>query len=200
MRGSPPRQVNKLDSVKTQLPYRYYDLPFCAPAKEALIEDTENLGEILSGDVIETSKFEVRRVAAAAPAGRGALTGVARAGVQLLMKVDETCKFVCEPQNYEDAKLADFADKIEDEYRVNMIVDNLPAATKVRPAAARAATRSPPAGQSRASLVAGAVPSVFVPQAWRAARSTSPPPRRTTRAKCSTRPTTRRASRSALWA
>jgi transmembrane 9 superfamily protein 2/4 len=51
--------VNKLTSVHTQLPYKYYDkLPFCAPTT---IEDkAENLGEILMGDRIENSNYEVR--------------------------------------------------------------------------------------------------------------------------------------------
>ena len=54
-------QVNKLDSVKTQLPYRYYELPFCRPPKDQLQEENENLGEILGGDVIETSRYTGRR-------------------------------------------------------------------------------------------------------------------------------------------
>lgn len=51
-------KVNKLDSVKTQLPYDYYSLPFCQPLE--IEEASENLGEVLSGDRIETSKYEVR--------------------------------------------------------------------------------------------------------------------------------------------
>ncbi len=50
-------KVNKLDSVKTQLPYDYYSLAFCHPEK---IEwAAENLGEVLSGDDIENSAYEV---------------------------------------------------------------------------------------------------------------------------------------------
>ena len=52
-------KVNKLDSVKTQLPYAYYSLPFCQP--EEIQEAAENLGEVLSGDVIETGLYEVRK-------------------------------------------------------------------------------------------------------------------------------------------
>jgi transmembrane 9 superfamily protein 2/4 len=51
-------KVNKLDSVRTQLPYDYYTLPFCRPHE--IQEAAENLGEILSGDRIETSLYEVR--------------------------------------------------------------------------------------------------------------------------------------------
>ena len=48
-----PLSVNKVTSTKTQLPYSYYDLPFCRPkhAKQA----SENLGEVLEGDMIKSS-------------------------------------------------------------------------------------------------------------------------------------------------
>lgn len=49
--------VNKITSIHTQLPFRYYELPFCRPQ---VIEDTrESLGEILVGDVIENSLYKV---------------------------------------------------------------------------------------------------------------------------------------------
>ena len=51
-------KVNKLTSVKTQLPYEYYSLPVCLPAK---VEDAvENLGEVLGGDRIENSRYDFR--------------------------------------------------------------------------------------------------------------------------------------------
>lgn len=50
-------KVNKLTSIKTQLPYEYYSLDYCKPPK---IENVaENLGEVLRGDRIENSPFEV---------------------------------------------------------------------------------------------------------------------------------------------
>ena len=39
-------KVNKLDSVLTQLPYNYYDLPFCKPTN-GVKQDAENLGEVM---------------------------------------------------------------------------------------------------------------------------------------------------------
>lgn len=36
--------VNKVTSTKTQLPYAYYDLPFCMPKRPK--EASENLGEV----------------------------------------------------------------------------------------------------------------------------------------------------------
>jgi transmembrane 9 superfamily member 2/4 len=49
--------VTKLTSTKTQIPYDYYSLNFCKP-KHAK-EQSENLGEVLSGDRIENSVYKV---------------------------------------------------------------------------------------------------------------------------------------------
>ncbi|KAG2323059.1 hypothetical protein Bca4012_058540 [Brassica carinata] len=53
-------KVNKLTSIKTQLPYSYYSLPFCQPKK--IVDSTENLGEVLRGDRIENApcSFKMR--------------------------------------------------------------------------------------------------------------------------------------------
>ncbi|KAL0284488.1 UNVERIFIED_CONTAM: Transmembrane 9 superfamily member 8 [Sesamum angustifolium] len=92
-------KVNKLTSIKTQLPYSYYSLPFCRP--NTIIDSTENLGEVLRGDRIENSPYVFR------------------------MREPQMCNVVCRLTF--DAKTAkDFKEKIEDEYRVNMILDNLP--------------------------------------------------------------------------
>ena len=50
-------KVNKLTSTKTQLPYSYYSLPYCRPEK--IVDSAENLGEVLRGDRIENSAYEV---------------------------------------------------------------------------------------------------------------------------------------------
>lgn len=52
-------KVNKLTSIKTQLPYEYYSLPYCRPEK--IQKHAENLGEVLRGDRIENSVYQVRR-------------------------------------------------------------------------------------------------------------------------------------------
>lgn len=49
-------KVNKLTSIKTQLPYEYYSIPFCRPEK--IVSSAENLGEVLRGDRIENSPYE----------------------------------------------------------------------------------------------------------------------------------------------
>lgn len=97
-------KVNKLTSVKTQVPYDYYTLKFCPPPK--IEEKVENLGEILAGDLIKNSPYEIR---------------VLR---------NETCKELCK----KDLKVRDkqnFKNMIDDEYLVNWIVDNMPGATRI---------------------------------------------------------------------
>ena len=45
------------------------------------------------------------------------------------MKEIVSCKALCKI-DYDDSQLNEFAEKIEEDYRINWIVDNLPAATK----------------------------------------------------------------------
>ncbi|CAE8581692.1 unnamed protein product [Polarella glacialis] len=97
-------KVNKLTSVKTQLPYGYYTLPFCAPPG-GIQDSVENLGEILAGDLIENSGYDLR------------------------MKENRTCQLLCKKELTKDHR-NQFRTMIEDNYLVNWIVDNMPAATK----------------------------------------------------------------------
>lgn len=96
-------KVNKLTSVKTQLPYRYYVLPYCAPPEIHVA--AENLGEILLGDSIENSLYDIR------------------------MNVNVSCAFLCRVA-LGDKEKQDFKRMIEHEYQVNWLVDNLPAAMR----------------------------------------------------------------------
>ncbi|KAK1576839.1 hypothetical protein Q3G72_016906 [Acer saccharum] len=93
-----PVKVNKLSSTKTQLPYDYYYLKYCKPVK--IVNNAENLGEVLRGDRIENSVYTFQ------------------------MREDLPCKVAYKAKlNAESAKA--FKEKIDDEYRVNMILDNL---------------------------------------------------------------------------
>lgn len=47
----------KLTSVKTQLPFEYYSLPFCEPESKKVMH--ENLGEKLRGDRIQHTPYKV---------------------------------------------------------------------------------------------------------------------------------------------
>ncbi|PPD79233.1 hypothetical protein GOBAR_DD23849 [Gossypium barbadense] len=98
-------KVNKLTSTKTQLPYSYYSLPFCQP--EHIVDSAENLGEVLRGDRIENSPYVFK------------------------MREPQMCNIVC--RKILDKKAAKaFKEKINDEYRVNMILDNLPLVVPIR--------------------------------------------------------------------
>ncbi|KAG4141839.1 hypothetical protein ERO13_D06G098400v2 [Gossypium hirsutum] len=98
-------KVNKLTSTKTQLPFSYYSLPYCQP--EHIVDNAENLGEVLRGDRIENSPYEFK------------------------MRKPRMCNIVC--RKVLDKKTAKaFKEKIDDEYRVNMILDNLPLVVPVR--------------------------------------------------------------------
>lgn len=105
-KGDPLKvKVNKLTSTKTQLPYTYYSLPYCHP--QTIVDSRENLGEVLRGDRIENSPYEFK------------------------MREPQTCNILCRVKL--DAKTAkELKEKIEDEYRVNMILDNLPLVVPVR--------------------------------------------------------------------
>merc|ERR1719445_2907377 len=97
-------KVNKLDSTKTQIPYDYYDLPFCQP--ENIKRDAENLGEVITGERIENSAYQIN------------------------MRESKTCALLCR-KVYSPKDVEKFREKILDEYKVNYIVDNLPAATRI---------------------------------------------------------------------
>lgn len=96
-------KVNDLESPKTAVNYDFYSLPFCAPDQIEAV--SENLGEILSGDDIQNSAFE------------------------LSMLQPESCKILCR-KNYTTEQVEQFKKYINEDYKVNWIVDNLPAATK----------------------------------------------------------------------
>jgi len=95
-------KVNKISSTKTALPFEYYSLPFCRP--DPIINSAENLGEVLRGDRILNSLYQIQ------------------------VRLDEPCKVVCKLDGVTADHAKQFKKKIDDEYRINMILDNLPAA------------------------------------------------------------------------
>ena len=96
-------KVNKLTSTVTQLPYDYYRLPFCKPTE--LKYSVENLAEVLHGSMIQNSPYELY---------------AQKSDFKVLCKVTLTKK---------ESKL--LASRIKEDYRVQMIMDNLPAATRM---------------------------------------------------------------------
>eukprot|EP00448_Togula_jolla_P019785 CAMPEP_0170577648 /NCGR_PEP_ID=MMETSP0224-20130122/5042_1 /TAXON_ID=285029 /ORGANISM="Togula jolla, Strain CCCM 725" /LENGTH=625 /DNA_ID=CAMNT_0010900579 /DNA_START=124 /DNA_END=2001 /DNA_ORIENTATION=- len=95
-------KVNKLTSVKTQLPYSYYTLPVCTGPNSEI--SSKSLGEILTGDEIKSSAYKIR------------------------MKEDVTCKRLCTVPLKEKEKET-LRRMVDEDYWVNWIVDNLPAST-----------------------------------------------------------------------
>lgn len=114
-------KVNKLSSTKTQLPYEYYSIPYCRPEK--IVSSAENLGEVLRGDRIENSPYEVFR---STPGILEVVCSVIRdllteaCCLQIEIRVDQQCNFLCRIQSLTSSQAEAFASKIEDQYRVNM--------------------------------------------------------------------------------
>ncbi|KAH7858857.1 hypothetical protein Vadar_028816 [Vaccinium darrowii] len=103
-RGDPlDVKVNKLSSENTRLRYNYYDLRYCQPPQIKNNAETllETLWELIRGDHIQNSMYTFN------------------------MMEEQPCTILCALDL--DAKYAnDFKEKIADEYRVNLILDNLP--------------------------------------------------------------------------
>lgn len=94
----------KLTSIKAQLPYNYYSLPFCQPKE--IKYASENLGEVLRGDRIANTVYEVK------------------------MAEDKSCSALCDKIKFakEDSSLV--SKRIKQEYSAHLLTDNLPCATK----------------------------------------------------------------------
>ena len=95
----------KMTSTITQLPYAYYTLPFCKPDASKLEYKSENLGEVLRGDRIVTTKYEVQ------------------------LGVDTTCHLACNdpetPNHWTVAQTAAAYSYIKHQYYVHLW-DNFP--------------------------------------------------------------------------
>jgi transmembrane 9 superfamily protein 2/4 len=96
-------KLNKLDSVKTQLSYSYYSLPFPHPGR--VESSIDGLGEVLSGDLMENSLYK------------------------LIVQETHSCRLLG-LSHLDPDELQQFITKIEQDYRVNLILDNLPVVTK----------------------------------------------------------------------
>ncbi|KAL9667089.1 hypothetical protein QQ045_001436 [Rhodiola kirilowii] len=92
-------RVNKLASLSTPLPYSYYSLPYCHPAN--ITDTAKNLGEMILGDQNLNSPYTFKMLKA------------------------QKCVVVCRVKlNATSAK--ELKEKMEDGYRVNMSLDDLP--------------------------------------------------------------------------
>ncbi|EGG19796.1 TM9 protein A [Cavenderia fasciculata] len=108
---SVPLKVNKITSKHTQIPYKYYDLPgICQPRD--VRDDQENLGEILLGDRLENSLYQIN--------------------FNEWKKDGASCKVLnynmtdkCPPV-IKGSALKDLSEKINNEYKVHWLLDGLP--------------------------------------------------------------------------
>lgn len=98
-------KVNSLTSPSSYVPFEYYSLPFCQP--EQVTNTPENLGEYLTGNRIENSLYDVK------------------------MNTPVFCKLLCAPKSYTAEQLGKFVERIDEHYRVNMIMDNMPAVSTI---------------------------------------------------------------------
>ncbi|XP_043513738.1 transmembrane 9 superfamily member 4 [Frieseomelitta varia] len=100
----------KMTSTHTQLPYEYYSVPFCRPKNGSFIWKSENLGEVLRGDRIVNTPYEV------------------------LMAEDISCRLLCHGHNnlmtWNEEESQRVIERIQHDYTVHLLIDNLPAATK----------------------------------------------------------------------
>jgi transmembrane 9 superfamily protein 2/4 len=120
-RGEPVHsEVIKLDSIRSPVDFEYYHLPFCTPGAEAeqqgirmtraekklkIKQMEQNLGEMLEGEEKQQSPYDIS------------------------MLMSEQCKLLCR-QRYNKAELEMFQEKIKEQYRVQMLLDDLPVATR----------------------------------------------------------------------
>ncbi|KAH0480406.1 MAG: uncharacterized protein KVP18_000824 [Porospora cf. gigantea A] len=103
--GAPiPVTSGKLMSHKTQIPYSYYHFDFCRP--DVLTRERLNLGQILEGDVVENTPYE------------------------LLMNQDQDCKVSCRKE-YNKEALETLKQLIDERYFVTLNVDDLPVALQL---------------------------------------------------------------------
>ncbi|KAL7581193.1 hypothetical protein ACA910_005979 [Epithemia clementina (nom. ined.)] len=98
-----PLKVNALTSTRTQIPRDYYRLPFCVPDGGPKMA-SENLGEFLTGNKIQSSPYELH------------------------MLTETFCRKVCQI-TLSKLQAAKLRLHIKYQYRNNWIIDNLPSAS-----------------------------------------------------------------------
>ena len=85
-------KVTKLSSVRTHMPYEYYSMPFCKP--DVAESFAENLGEVLQGDRILSSAYDLK------------------------LDLEESCKVLCQ-KTMSKTDMEQLKEKVEDDYYIN---------------------------------------------------------------------------------
>ena len=101
-----PVKAVKMTSAQTQLPYEYYSLEFCKPRSGVVQYFPQNLGQIIRGERVVDTPYMVN------------------------MAVNTECQVLCQDKVW-DSKAGEVAGyRIEHEYSVHLMMDNLPCATR----------------------------------------------------------------------
>lgn len=101
-----PVRVNALTSSVAVMPFPFYSVKTCQPSAQVIREERkkENMGELLWGDQIEPSLYDIR------------------------MLKNVSCMKLCDPVSYNEKEAQWLKKLIEQQYRGNLIMDNLPVA------------------------------------------------------------------------
>ena len=96
----------KMTSAHTQLPFEYYSLALCEPTDGVRLYSSENLGQIIRGERIVNTPYKVG------------------------MNENVECAVLCKDKLWDEKESAEVAYRVEHEYFVHLIMDNLPCATR----------------------------------------------------------------------
>ena len=96
----------KMTSAQTQLPYEYYSLELCKPESGVVEYFSQNLGQIIRGERIVNTPYKVE------------------------MTSNVECKVLCQDKKWDAKASAEAVYRIEHQYFVHLIMDNLPCATR----------------------------------------------------------------------
>ncbi|GAB6029941.1 Transmembrane 9 super member 4 [Chamberlinius hualienensis] len=100
----------KMTSSHTQLPFEYYSLPLCVPMNGTIHYKPKNLGEVLRGDRIVNTPYDVKMATTT--------------GCRLLCNKRDT------PITWQQSGSQLVSERIFHAYYIHLLVDNLPCATK----------------------------------------------------------------------
>lgn len=118
-----------MTSTHTQLPYEYYSLQFCLPKNGTFHYKSENLGEVLRGDLWQFCKRTREKLILIAG------DRIVNTPYEVRMAENINCKLLCNtkstPLNWDTQSSKKVADRIRHEYFVHLLVDNLPVATRI---------------------------------------------------------------------
>eukprot|EP00760_Papus_ankaliazontas_P037911 PhM_4_TR8787/c0_g1_i2/m.90291/K17086/TM9SF2_4; transmembrane 9 superfamily member 2/4 len=103
-------RVNSMTSSQAIMPFPHYSVKTCTPPKERLEKErkNENLGEVLYGDQIEPSLYRAE------------------------MRTNATCRVLCPSMTYTPEEMKLLESRIEQGYRGNMVLDNLPVGQELK--------------------------------------------------------------------